>query len=323
MYLSRIHPEDRGAVIEDMRCIRAGLPVGELVFRTDPAHGAVRWMRRTVRMATGLPVNQAPRYIGTLLDITEAVEAEARLRTINQELEARVAARTRELQVANRELEAFSYSVSHDLKAPLRGIDGYSQLLEEEYGSRLDDDGRLFVQRVRQGVRQMGELINDLLEYSRMERRDMAQAPVALAPLIDGVLQNHRADIERLGVEVTLDVPPLTLALDREGIALVLRNLIGNALKFSAQAQPPRLAIGVKLAPQRRILWVRDNGVGFDMKYHDRIFGIFQRLHRAEQFAGTGVGLALVAKAVQRMGGRVWAESEPSAGATFFLEFPE
>jgi PAS domain S-box-containing protein len=323
VYLSRLHPQDRAAVAEDMRRIRAGLPVEELVFRTNPEHGPVRWLRRTVRMATGRPEDQAPRYIGTLLDITDAVEAEAQLRTVNLELEKRVATRTQELQVANRELEAFSYSVSHDLKAPLRGIDGYSQLLDEEYGPRLDDDGRLFVQRIRQGVRQMGELINDLLEYSRMERRDVAQAPVALAPLVDSILQHYRADIERLGVEVMLDVPPLTLALDREGMSVVLRNLIGNALKFSAEARPPRIEVGVRVEPQGRILWVRDNGVGFDMKYHDRIFGIFQRLHRAEAFAGTGVGLALVAKAVSRMGGRVWADSAPGAGATFFLEFPE
>jgi PAS domain S-box-containing protein len=322
-YIARIHPDDRAAVIEDMQRIRGGLPVGELLFRTNPAHGPIRWMRRTVQRATSLPPDDTPRYIGTLLDITESVETEVLLRSLNEELESRVAKRTRELEVANRELEAFSYSVSHDLKAPLRGIDGYSQLLEDEYGARLDEDGRLFVQRVRQGVKQMGELINDLLEYSRMERRDMTQDPVALVPLIDGVLQNYRADIERLGAEVALDVPPLTLPLDREGIAVVLRNLIGNALKFSAEARPPRLEIGARVEPQRRILWVRDNGVGFDMKYHDRIFGIFQRLHRAEAFPGTGVGLALVAKAVQRMGGRVWAESEPGAGATFFLEFPE
>lgn len=321
VYLSALHPGDRAAVAEDMRRIRGGLPVQELVFRTNPERGPVRWLRRTVRTAGG--EDQATRYIGTLLDITEAVQAEARLRAVNQELEARVAMRTQELEVANRELEAFSYSVSHDLKAPLRGIDGYSQLLEEEYGPRLDEDGRLFVRQVRQGVRQMGELINDMLEYSRMERRDMAQDPVDLAPLVDAVLQNHQADIERLGVEVVANVPPLTLPLDREGIALVLRNLVGNALKFSAESKPPRIEIGVRLEPQRRILWVRDNGVGFDMKYHDRIFGIFQRLHRAEEFAGTGVGLALVAKAVSRMGGKVWAESAPDAGATFFLEFPE
>ena len=255
--------------------------------------------------------------------ITDAVLAEEQLRQANQALESRVAERTAQLRQANQELEAFSYTVSHDLKAPLRGIDGYSQLLVEEYGERLDEDGRQFIRRIRHGVQLMGELINDLLEYSRMERRDMATEPVSLLPLVQQVLDGYDADIHRQGAQVQLAMEPFTLALDREGMAVVLRNLIGNALKFSRDRQPPRVEIGSRSEAGRRILWVRDNGVGFDMKYHDRMFGIFQRLHRAEEFPGTGVGLALVFKAVQRMGGRVWAESTLGDGATFFLEFPE
>jgi PAS domain S-box-containing protein len=322
-YLDRIHPDDRPQVIEDMRCIRDGGPPEDFVFRTNPAHGPVRWMRRTARRIDRESEGLKPRYIGTLLDITESVQAEEKLRQINLELEQRVSERTAQLSQANQELEAFSYTVSHDLKAPLRGIDGYSQLLVEEYGPQLDDEGRQFVRRIRQGVQQMGELISDLLEYSRMERRDMAPEPVALRPLIDAVLDGYHADIERQGAQVQVEMGDFMLALDREGISVVLRNLIGNALKFSRDSQPPRIGIGTRLEAGRRVLWVRDNGVGFDMKYHDRMFGIFQRLHRAEEFAGTGVGLALVAKAVQRMGGRVWAESSPGAGATFYLEFPQ
>ena len=322
-YLARIHPEDRALVADDMQRIRKAQEAGELLFRTDPAWGPVRWLRRTVRRISREGEGRGPRYIGTLLDVTEAIEAEQRLRNLNQELERRVAERTTQLSQANQELEAFSYSVSHDLKAPLRGIDGYSQLLVDDYGDRLDADGRQFVQRIRQGVQQMGALISDLLEYSRMERRDMAQEPVALRPLVEQILEAYQADIEAHRVQVHLQMEPLTLALDREGISVVLRNLIGNALKFSADSHPPTLEIGARSAPGRRILWVRDNGVGFDMKYHDRMFGIFQRLHRAEEFPGTGVGLALVAKAVQRMGGCVRGESSPGAGATFYLEFPE
>ena len=322
-YLARIHPDDRAMVVDDMQRIRAGLEAGELLFRTDPAWGPMRWLRRTVRRIPRETEGRGPRYIGTLLDITEARQAEERLKHLNQELEQRVAERTAQLSQANQELEAFSYSVSHDLKAPLRGIDGYSQLLVDEYSERLDEDGRQFVQRIRQGVQQMGELISDLLEYSRMERRDMAQEPVALLPLVQQVLESYEADIRRQGARLQLDMQPFTLPLDREGIAVVLRNLIGNALKFSRDSVPPTVVIGTRREAGRRLLWVRDNGVGFDMKYHDRMFGIFQRLHRAEDFPGTGVGLALVAKAVQRMGGRVWAESTLGAGATFYLEFPE
>lgn len=322
-YLARIHPDDRAMVAEDMQCIRTGGEAGELVFRTDPAHGPMRWLRRTVRRISRETEGRGPRYIGTLLDITEAVAAEARLKRLNQELEERVAERTAQLSQANMELEAFSYTVSHDLKAPLRGIDGYSQLLVEEYGDRLDDEGRRFVERIRKGVQQMSDLIADLLAYSRIERRDMVHEPVALLPLVEQVVDSYHADIEKHGTEVRLAMEPFTLPLDREGMAVVLRNLIGNALKFSQGSASPRIEIGARHETGRRILWVRDNGVGFDLKYHDRIFGIFQRLHRAEEFPGTGVGLALVAKAVQRMGGRVWAESQPGAGATFYLEFLE
>ncbi len=323
VYLSCVHPDDQAMVAQDMAQIRRGAEVDSLVFRTHPDRGLVRVMRRTVRRITRDDQGLKPRYIGTLQDITDAVQAEEQLRQVNQALESRVAERTAQLRQANQELEAFSYTVSHDLKAPLRGIDGYSQLLVEEYGERLDDDGRQFVQRIRHGVQIMGELISDLLEYSRMERRDMAAEPVSLLPLVQQVLDGYEADVHRQGAQVQLAMEPFTLALDREGMAVVLRNLIGNALKFSRDRQPPRVEIGSRSEAGRRILWVRDNGVGFDMKYHDRMFGIFQRLHRAEEFPGTGVGLALVFKAVQRMGGRVWAESTLGAGATFFLEFPE
>ncbi|MBL8389537.1 MAG: PAS domain-containing protein [Hydrogenophaga sp.] len=321
-YLERIHPDDRAHVAADMQTIRDGGPPEDLVFRTNPEHGPVRWMRRTARRIDRDGDGLKPRYIGTLLDITESVQAEEKLRQTNHELEHRVAERTAQLSQANQELEAFSYSVSHDLKAPLRGIDGYSQLLVEEYGDKLNEEGRQFVRRIRHGVQQMGELISDLLEYSRMERRDMAAEKVAVRGLVQRILEGYEADIVRQQAQVQVEMDDFELALDREGMAVVLRNLIGNALKFSRDCKPPQIHIGSREDAGRRLLWVRDNGVGFDMRYHDRMFGIFQRLHRAEEFPGTGVGLALVAKAVQRMGGRVWAESAPGAGATFYLEFP-
>jgi signal transduction histidine kinase len=322
-YCACVHPDDVGLLRESIGLLVAGDEVPEVRFRTHPDRGPVRWLRRVFSRVDRAAVGLKPRYVGTLQDITDAVKAEEKLRQINLQLEQRVAERTAQLSVANRELEAFSYTVSHDLKAPLRGIDGYSQLLVEEYSSRLDDDGREFVQRIRQGVRQMGELINDLLEYSRMERRDMAVEPVALQPLVEKILNGYHADIQKQGAQVQLALEAMTLSLDREGMSVVLRNLVGNALKFSRESHPSAIEIGARTDAGRRILWVRDNGVGFDMQYHDRMFGIFQRLHRAEDYPGTGVGLALVAKAVQRMGGRVWAESTLGVGATFYLEFPE
>lgn len=322
-FCARIHPDDVAQVRAAIDLTQQGQDVPEVIFRTHPDHGPLRWLRRTVRRVDRSAQGLAPRYMGTLLDITEAVHSEERLRDINQELEQRVAERTEQLSRINKELESFTYSVSHDLKAPLRGIDGYSQLLEEEYGSRLDEEARQFLRRIRRGVQQMGDLITDLLDYSRMERRTMERHDVELQPLVDQMLEFHSADIERLGTQVINHVEPMHLAIDRDGLAVALRNLIGNAIKFSQDRQPPQIEIGAHAENGKKHIWVRDNGVGFDMKYHDRIFGIFQRLHRSEEYAGTGVGLAMVAKTVERMGGRVWAESVPGQGATFHMEFPD
>lgn len=320
-YLERIHPQDRDRAAQDLHCIRSGRDVGELLFRTNPAHGPMRWLRRTAqRIAADSGAGVG--YVGSLQDVTEAIEMQQRLQNSNQELEQRVQERTAQLSAANRELESFSYAVSHDLRSPLRGIAGYSQLLQEEYGSRLDADGQRYIERIRDGIGQMSQLISDLLDYAHLERRRMEAAPVDLRALLAQVLEGCASDIERCGTTLEQQVAPLTLPVDRDGLALVLRNLIGNAIKFSARSAQPRVQVGARSENGRCILWVRDNGVGFDMQYHDRVFGIFQRLHRTEDYAGTGVGLALVTKAVQRMGGRVWAESAPGAGATFFLDLP-
>lgn len=249
-------------------------------------------------------------------------ESEGRVRRLNEELEDKVRQRTAQLEAVNRELEAFSYSVSHDLKAPLRGIDGYSRLLEEDYRDRLDAEGLRFLQNIRQGTAQMHQLIEDLLNYSRLERRSLQKASLDLSAIVQGVIVERRPEIEQSGVVMRLEVPSFTVSADREGLVIVLRNLLENAIKFSRGAQPPTIEVGASVAVDSAILWVRDNGIGFDMKFHDRIFDMFQRLQRAEDYPGTGIGLALVRKAMQRMGGRVWAESVPGAGATFYLELP-
>ncbi len=321
-YLDCLHPDDRVRVQDFMRFSSIGEGVSHAEFRRHPELGEERWFRASVERHHG-PDGGAWRYAGTLLDITALKQAQLALQRTNADLEHRVRERTEQLSAANRELEAFSYTVSHDLKAPLRGIDGYSQLLEEEAGPALDEEARGFVKRIRRGVKQMGELINDLLDYSRMERRAMDLQPLDLYATVQRVLDEFGADIDRSRAEVRLALAPLRLRLDREGMSVVLRNLVGNALKFAHPGRPPCIEIGAGLSAEGQRVWVRDHGVGFDMKYHDRIFGIFQRLQRAEDYPGTGVGLALVAKAVQRMGGRVWAESVPGQGTTFFLEFPE
>ncbi len=233
--------------------------------------------------------------------------------------------RTVELEERHRELETFTYSVSHDLKAPLRGIDGYGRLLQEDYADRLDEEGRRFLATIRRATQQMSQLIEDLLAYSRLERRKLQVSAVSPAVLVAALLAEYADEIRRRDVAVTVNLPPVTLKIDPEGLAMVLRNLLDNAFKFTQATAEPRIEVGGAIERSTRNvcrLWVRDNGVGFDMKYHDRIFEIFQRLHREEEYPGTGVGLAIVRKALERMGGRVWANSEPGLGTTFFIELP-
>lgn len=260
--------------------------------------------------------------VGVGLDISERKGAEDRIRRLNAELEQRVLERTAQLEAVNKELEAFSYSVSHDLKAPLRGIDGYSRLLEEDQGAKLDAEGRLFVQKIRHGTALMHQLIEDLLAYSRLERRTMANRWFDLSAMIQRVMAESAPGDGQPVVTIRAQIPALKVFADYEGLAIAVRNLLGNAIKFSRHAQQPTVEIGAREEADKTLLWVRDNGIGFDMKFHDRIFDMFQRLQRAEDYPGTGIGLALVRKVVQRMGGRVWAESQPGAGATFFLELP-
>jgi light-regulated signal transduction histidine kinase (bacteriophytochrome) len=319
---SLLHPEDRERVGKALQAAIAGAADYDIEHRMIRTDGTVLHVRATaelIRDPDGRPV----RLLGTNLDITERKRAEEQIRKLNADLEQRVRQRTAELEAANKELEAFNYSVAHDLKAPLRGIDGYSRLLLASHAAGLDEEGRGFLRNIVQGARQMGQLLEDLLAYSQLERREMQTTRVNPQELIDSLLANCAGEIGARGVAVSVAVSCTAVTADREGLAMALRNLLENALKFTANAPNPAIEIGGYDTDTMCVLSVRDNGIGFDMKHHDRIFGIFQRLQRSEDYPGTGVGLAIVKKAMERMGGRAWAKSEPGKGATFFLEIPQ
>lgn len=256
----------------------------------------------------------------TIQDITERKKVEEALRDAKINLEWEVSERTGQLLAKSKELENFCYSVSHDLRAPLRGIDGYSRLLLEDYYEQFDEEGRSFLKNVRAATKHMTDLIEDLLAYSRLERRETSTTPIELSSFVSDLLD--RCHTGSKNVCLTVEVGNFHVSVDPEGLTIALRNLIDNAIKFSKYSPAPTIEIRAQAAGNRCVLSIRDNGIGFDMRFYHKIFEIFQRLHRAEEYPGTGIGLAMVQKAMERMGGRVWAESQLGAGAIFYLELP-
>ena len=260
--------------------------------------------------------------VGTFVDITALKEAEAEVRRLNAELEQRVQRRTEELTLVNRELEAFSYSVSHDLRAPLRHIGGYVSLLEKVAGPALASKGRHYLERVTDSVNQMGRLIDDLLVFSRMGRTQMKQEPIELEQILEESLSAVQPDCDGRNIRWKRSRLPAVQA-DASMLRQVLINLLSNALKYTRPRDPAEIEIGCAPgAPGEVVVFVRDNGVGFDMQYADKLFGVFQRLHLDEEFEGTGIGLANVRRIIARHGGRTWAEAKLGQGATFYFSLP-
>jgi signal transduction histidine kinase len=250
--------------------------------------------------------------------LTQIQERDAALLKMNEGLEQRVQERTAELQAANGELEAFSYSVSHDLRAPLRAISGFSRILLEDFAPQLSDEAQHYLHIVDKSGQQMGQLIDDLLTFSRLGRMELNRQPIATADLVRQVLEDLQAERSGRQVDVTLgDLSPCWA--EPRLLKQVFVNLLINALKYSRKREVAHIEVGCQEDHGQHIYFVKDNGVGFDMQYKNKLFGVFQRLHRAEEYEGTGVGLAIVQRIVHRHGGRVWAEAAIDQGATFYF----
>jgi|SRR5271170_3682615 len=251
-------------------------------------------------------------------DVTQRRAHEQEIRTLNDELEARVIKRTVALQLANHELEAFTYSVSHDLRSPLRHISGFSRILVEDFAPSLPPEAQHYLQRIAQGAARMGKLVDELLNLARVGRQSLTIQPTELNSIVQGVLIMLEPEI--IGRQVEWKIADLPfLECDPTLVRQVFQNLLHNALKYSRPRSPAVIEIGHTEKHGQPVIFVRDNGVGFSMKYADKLFGVFQRLHRTEEFEGTGVGLAIVQRIVHKHGGRVWAEAEIDRGATFYF----
>ena len=299
-----------------VECLGRGTPF-DIEVEIDTADGRRIWARsigEAQRDAAGV----ITRVQGAFQEITDRKLAEEEIRRLNTELEQRVIERTTQLQAANHELEAFSYSVSHDLRAPLRAVDGFSLAVLEDYGPVLPEQGRRYLETIRSSTQQMGELIDDLLAFSRLSRLPLHQKMFAMEALVRSALTEVRAEHKSREIEVRLGELPECLG-DPALLKHVWVNLLSNAFKYSRNREHALVEVGTRVENGETVYFVRDNGAGFDMHYADKLFGVFQRLHRQEDYEGTGVGLAIVQRIVQRHGGRVWGEGYVDRGATFYF----
>ena len=327
-------PESKGGGFEERYWSPRNSPVldgqGEIVYiihRVEDVTDFVRLKQKGIEQNT-LTEQLRDRVEKTEREIYERAqelqEANKQLRTANEELERReieLKRKTLALEASNKELESFTYSVSHDLRAPLRAIDGFSRMLLEECSEMLSVEGKRFLNIVRSNTQRMGHLIDDLLTLSRLGRLETRFSIVDMGQLVREVVGEFVRDQHINERDVIVDVPA-RIHGDRSLLRQVFVNLLSNAIKFSRQSETRIIEIGNRAEENQVIFWIKDNGVGFDMRYADKLFGVFQRLHSIQEFEGTGVGLAIAQKIIQKHGGRIWAEAKANEGATFYFALP-
>jgi len=317
--LDTIHPDDRELIqsrIANVLTTGADETVeGRVLLRGGPAF---RWLLMTGRR---LLIDDHPFLIGIGVDITERKRAEAEIGVLNAELEGRVGERTKQLEESNKELEAFSYSVSHDLRAPLRAIDGFARILSDDYAPKLDDEATRVCLIIRDNATKMGRLIDDLLTFSRLGRAEMQPSSIDMGGMARAIFHEVTTPEHRARIDFQLEALPLAVG-DPSLMRQVWTNLLSNALKFSSKRERSVITISGETKDGEDIFVMHDNGAGFDMQYVSKLFGVFQRLHSTREFEGTGVGLALVQRVIRRHGGRIWAQGEINHGATFSFALP-
>lgn len=273
-----------------------------------------RFWSNSVMVAIRGNQGQLQGFSKVMRDITERKTAQEEIESLNRDL----AQRASELEAANKELEAFTYSVSHDLRAPLRHIDGFSQLLVDEYGPKLPEDVCRYLDRIQNGARQMGQLVDELLTLARIGRKEIRLQVTGLTSVVESVVNDLKTEIDGRAVQWKIAQLPY-VECDPTLLKQVFANLLSNAVKYTRPRDPAVIEVGSVQENATSTIFVRDNGVGFSMKYADKLFGVFQRLHRAEDFEGTGIGLATVQRIIHKHGGRIWAEAELDKGATFYF----
>lgn len=284
---------------------------GELKNRAKD--GTHYWVDTTIVPFLG-EQGKPHQYVAIRADITQRKQAEEEIMILNEELEKRVRERTEEM-------ESFSYSVSHDLRAPLRAINGYANILEEDYNDRLDEEGKRLLKEVQQNARKMGVLIDDLLAFSRLGRKEIERSAIDMNRLAkQAIKETELASRHHASIKLW---PLLPAKGDPALLQNVLNNLVSNAVKYSGKNEKPFIEIRSKRGNGELIYSVKDNGVGFDMQYEGKLFGLFQRLHSADEFPGTGVGLAMAKRIISKHKGRIWAQGKLNEGATFYFSLPD